>query len=72
MVVLIDVQERVFHAVHDRHFKVVGRRYEFFDLLIRENVQGKEVALGVTVLTRLRRRDVENLGWSALNNLYRA
>ena len=69
MIVFIDVQQRVFRARDNRHFEVVRRRHEFLHLLVGENVERGEVALGVTVLTGLGRRDFDHLGRATLDDL---
>ena len=44
------------------HIQVVGGRHELLHLLLREDVQRHEVALGVAVLARLGRGHVNHLG----------
>ena len=64
---VVDVDERVFGTRHVGHVHVVRRAAELLHLLAGEDVEGNEVALRVSVLARLRRRDVDNLAGTSLD-----
>lgn len=50
---LVDVHERVHLAGHERDMSGVSGRDDILILLASEDIDGSEVALGVTVLARL-------------------
>ena len=71
-VLVVDVEERVLDPGHVRHVRGVRRRNDVLELLARENVDRREVALRVAVFAGLRRRDVDDLARAALDHDVRA
>lgn len=65
---IVDVQQLVLRSGDVRDLHVVGRWRQVLQLLTSENVNGDQVDLGVTVLTGLRGRHVNNLTRSALDD----
>ena len=47
---------------------IVGRRRQIFQLLSREDVDGDDMDLSVTVLASLGGRHFDDLAWTALDN----
>lgn len=58
-----DVHKGVLHTLHERDVSGVGGRNNIFILLASENVNGGEVALGVTVLSSLGCGNSGDLAW---------
>lgn len=65
--VLGDIQQGELFADNERNIGVVGGRNDIFVLLASEDVDGSEVALGVTVLSSLGGGDVGHLAREALD-----
>ena len=61
MVVVVNVQQRVFRLGDDRNFQVVASWDEFVASFAGEDVLGDKVALGVTVLAGFGRGNVDDL-----------
>jgi len=61
VVIVIDIEQRVFDFCDDWDFQVMTRRDEFVAALAVEDVFGDKVALRVTVLASLGRGNVNNL-----------
>lgn len=59
--------ELVFLAENVGNVHVVGGWAQFFELLAGEDIDGYEMDLGVTVLSSLRGRHVDNLARSSLH-----
>jgi hypothetical protein len=62
-----DVKQRVFLAGNERNISVVGGRDDIFVLLAVEDIDGGEVALGVTVLASLGGGDMGHLARVSLD-----
>ena len=58
----------VFTASDVGNLHVVGGWGEIFQLFASEDVEGSQVDLGVTVLSSLGGRHVDNLAWTALDD----
>ena len=67
-VAVINVDELVLAASHVGHVHVVRRGRNVFVLAVGEDVNSHKVHLGVTVLTGLRGRHVDNLARTALDD----
>lgn len=67
-VAVVDVQQLEFVSLDNRNLHVVGGWRQVLQLLLGEDVDGNQVDLGVTVLTGLGGRHVDNLAWSALDD----
>lgn len=67
-VAVVDVDELVLTTGHVGHIHVVRRGRDVFVLTAREDVDSDEVDLGVTVLTGLRGRHVDDLAGTALDH----
>ena len=68
VVVVVDVQQRVFRFGDDRNFQVVASWNEFIASFTAEDVFGDKVALGVAVLTSFGRGNVDDL-WAVEESL---
>ena len=68
VVVVVDVQQRVFRFGDDRNFQVVASWNEFITSFTAEDVFGDKVALGVAVLTSFGRGNVDDL-WAVEESL---
>lgn len=64
----IDTYELVFATADVGDVHVVGGRAKIFVLLLGEDVEGDEVDLGVTVLTSLGGRHIDDLAGTALDD----
>lgn len=65
---IVNVQQLVFGSAYEGNVHVVGGWRQVLQLLAGENVNGDQVDLGVTVLTSLGSRHVDNLTRSALDD----
>merc|ERR1712113_1229097 len=69
--VRIGVQKLVLRVFHKGDTQIVGRWTQIFVLFTREDVQGHDMRLGVTMLTSFRRRDLCALAWVAFDHQIR-
>ena len=66
--VIRDINQRELRADNVRDIAVVRRRLEILQLLVGEDVQRREVTLGVPVLSRLGGRNVDDLARAPLDD----
>lgn len=62
---IVNVNQSVFNSGNVGHIHVMGRRRDIFQLLLGEDISRDQVDLGVSVLSRLGGRHVNNLAGSA-------
>jgi len=66
-IIIGDIEQLVFDTGNVRDIHVVGGWAEFFELLLGEDIDSDEMDLGVTVLTGLGGRHVDNLARAVLD-----